>query len=46
MNGPAVASGMGICGQVGQIGVYTGWINDIASGKKRALLLLTGSDYS
>ena len=26
-NGPAVASGMGTCGFVGQIGVYTGWVN-------------------
>ena len=25
MNGPAVSSGMGTCGLVGQIGVYTGW---------------------
>ncbi len=28
MNGDAVASGMGTCGFVGQIGVYTGWVND------------------
>lgn len=28
MNGPAVSSGMGTCGLVGQIGVYTGWVND------------------
>ncbi len=34
MNGTAVSSGMGTCGFVGQIGVYTGWINDIASGAK------------
>ena len=26
MNGPAVSSGMGTCGLVGQIGVYSGWI--------------------
>lgn len=26
MNGPAVSSGMGTCGMVGPIGVYTGWI--------------------
>ncbi|MGN0975012.1 MAG: PTS transporter subunit IIC [Gemmiger sp.] len=26
MNGPAISSGMGTCGLVGQIGVYTGWI--------------------
>ena len=34
MNGEAIASGMGTCGLVGQIGVYTGWVNDIASGVK------------
>ncbi len=34
MNGPAVSSGMGTCGLVGQIGVYTGWINDVAAGLK------------
>lgn len=28
MNGAAVSSGMGTCGLVGQIGVYTGWVND------------------
>lgn len=27
MNGAAVSSGMGTCGLVGQIGVYTGWVN-------------------
>ncbi len=37
MNGPAVASGMGTCGLVGPIGVYTGWINDIAAGSKAAI---------
>lgn len=37
MNGPAVSSGMGTCGLVGQIGVYTGWLNDIASGVKAAV---------
>lgn len=37
MNGAAVASGMGTCGLVGQIGIYTGWINDIASGAKVAI---------
>ena len=37
MNGAAVASGMGTCGLVGQIGVYTGWIADIAAGKKAAV---------
>ena len=27
MNGAAVSSGMGTCGMVGPIGVYTGWVN-------------------
>ena len=38
MNGPAVSSGMGTCGLVGQIGVYTGWLNDIAAGTKTSIL--------
>jgi uncharacterized membrane protein len=42
MNGPAVASGMGTCGLVGPIGVYTGWIDDIAAGTKAAI---TGADW-
>lgn len=37
MNGEAIASGMGTCGLVGQIGVYTGWLNDIAEGTKSAI---------
>ena len=37
MNGAAVSSGMGSCGFVGQIGVYTGWVNDVASGAKTAI---------
>lgn len=37
MNGPAVASGMGTCGLVGQIGVYTGWVGDVAAGLKPAI---------
>ncbi len=37
MNGTPVSSGMGTCGLVGQIGVYTGWINDIAAGNKAAI---------
>ena len=32
MNGAAVSSGMGTCGLVGQIGVYTGWLADIDTG--------------
>ena len=40
--GPAVSSGMGTCGLVGQIGVYTGWMSDIASGTKSAV---TGMDW-
>ncbi len=37
MNGAAIASGMGTCGLVGQIGVYTGWVNDVAEGTKAAI---------
>ena len=37
MNGAAVSSGMGTCGLVGQIGVYSGWVNDIANGTKVAI---------
>ena len=37
MNGAAVASGMGTCGLVGQIGVYTGWVNDVAAGTKTGI---------
>jgi len=33
---------MGTCGFVGQIGVYTGWVNDIANGTKAAI---TASDW-
>ncbi|OJF77006.1 MAG: PTS sugar transporter subunit IID [Treponema sp. CETP13] len=37
MNGAAVASGMGTCGFVGQIGVYTGWMKDITNGTKTSI---------
>ena len=37
MNGAAVSSGMGTCGLVGQIGVYTGWVSDIVAGTKTAI---------
>ena len=44
MNDPAggVASGMGTCGLVGPIGVYAGWVNDVATGAKAAI---TGFDW-
>lgn len=42
MNGTPVSSGMGTCGLVGQIGVYTGWMNDIAQGTKMAV---SGKDW-
>ncbi|MBP5225317.1 MAG: PTS sugar transporter subunit IIC, partial [Lachnospiraceae bacterium] len=42
MNGTPVSSGMGTCGLVGQIGVYTGWVNDVASGAKAGI---TGFDW-
>ena len=37
MNGAPVSSGMGTCGFVGQIGVYTGWITDMANGTRAAI---------
>lgn len=37
MNGAAVSSGMGTCGLVGQIGVYTGWLNEIAEGTRTGI---------
>ncbi|MCI8327552.1 MAG: PTS sugar transporter subunit IIC [Lachnospiraceae bacterium] len=42
MNGTPVSSGMGTCGFVGQIGIYTGWISDIAAGNKTSI---TGFDW-
>ncbi len=42
MNGAPVSSGMGTCGFVGQIGVYTGWMNDIAQGTKASV---TANDW-
>lgn len=40
MNGTPVSSGMGTCGLVGQIGVYSGWISDIDAGVKTAITAL------
>ncbi|MBQ7677347.1 MAG: PTS sugar transporter subunit IIC [Lachnospiraceae bacterium] len=37
MNGAPVSSGMGTCGLVGQIGVYSGWVADAAAGTKDAI---------
>ena len=37
----AMAQGVGTCGFVGQIGIYTGWVADVASGAKAAI---TGFD--
>ena len=45
MNGTPVSSGMGTCGFVGQIGVYTGWMNDIAAEPKLQSLAGTGQDF-
>jgi len=42
MDGAAVSSGMGTCGLVGQIGVYSGWVSDVANGSKAAI---TGFDW-
>ena len=43
MNGPAIASGMGTCGLVGPIGVYTGWMQEVTSGARTAI---TGADWT
>ena len=43
MNGAAISSGMGTCGFVGQIGLYTGWVQDVANGTKAAI---TGFDWA
>ena len=40
MNGAAVSSGMGTCGLVGPLGVYTGWANDIAAGTKAGITFM------
>ena len=37
MDGAPVSSGMGTCGMVGPIGVYTGWVSDIAAGTKSGI---------
>ena len=37
MNGAAISSGMGTCGFVGPIGVYSGWVADVAAGTKEAI---------
>lgn len=37
MNGTPVSSGMGTCGLVGQIGVYSGWVSDVAAGVKTSI---------
>ena len=37
MNGAAISSGMGTCGLVGQIGVYSGWVSDVANGVKASI---------
>ena len=42
MDGAPISSGMGTCGLVGQIGVYTGWVKGVAEGSKAAI---TGMDW-
>ncbi|MFI3168377.1 MAG: PTS sugar transporter subunit IIC [Faecalibacterium sp.] len=37
MNGAAVSSGMGTCGLVGPLGVYSGWVSEIAAGNMAAI---------
>ena len=40
MNGAPISSGMGTCGLVGPLGVYTGWLSDVASGTKAAVTVM------
>lgn len=40
MNGAAICSGMGTCGMVGPIGVYNGWMADVAAGTKTAVTVM------
>ena len=42
MNGPAVSAGMGTCGLVGPIGVWSGWVSEMASGARSAV---TAADW-
>ena len=42
MNGAAVNAGMGTCGFCGQLGIWTGWVSEIAAGTKMAI---TGFDW-
>ena len=42
MNGTPVSSGMGTCGLVGQIGVYTGWLGEMATGSR---ISITAMDW-
>ncbi len=42
MDGPAIDSGMGTCGLVGQIGVFQGWISGIEAGTRASI---TGMDW-
>ena len=42
MNGAAVSGGMGTCGLVGPIGVYTGWLADMEAGARAAI---TATDW-
>ncbi len=37
MDGAAISSGMGTCGLVGPIGVYSGWVADVAAGTMDAI---------
>lgn len=40
MNGAAISSGMGTCGLVGQIGVFTGWTSEIAEGLRTSITFM------
>ena len=39
MNGAPISSGMGTCGLVGQIGVYSGWVAELEQGVRHSVTL-------
>lgn len=45
MNGAPVSSGMGTCGFVGQIGVYTGWINPSEAALSQGAVAITPTAF-
>lgn len=45
MNGSPISSGMGTCGLVGQIGVWTGWVSPSAEALAKGAVAITPTAY-